>query len=163
MKKILAVLAALWIAGSGWALAGKIDSRGLGDMRWGDSERKVSERYASRYIEDTAAGGRLVAVNFSDFKEEMGIRGPLTVLAAFEQDRLVQINVPLMADSEADAAKAFAAYTAAAADRYGAPREKDGDSALWVGDHTNIYVQKRPEGIIVSLIDSRFMEKFWKK
>lgn len=31
---------------------------GFGDMRWGDSVKKVSERYASQYLEDTLGAAR---------------------------------------------------------------------------------------------------------
>ena len=51
------------------------EPEGFGDMHWGDSAKKVSERYATQYLEDTLGGGALYAVNFTDFTEQMGIRG----------------------------------------------------------------------------------------
>ncbi len=159
MRKLLSILLALCFLGSAAAMAAGPEDRGFGDMRWGDSEKKVSERYALRYLEETSGGGRLAAVNFTDFKEVMGIKGPLVVLAAFRGDRLVQVNVPLSTDSAEEADRAFAEYTDKLTSLYGAAAEKSDLAALWRGRHTNIYVQKKREGILVSFIDAEEMKR----
>ncbi len=135
------------------------EPEGFGDMHWGDSAKKVSERYATQYLEDTLGGGALYAVNFTDFTEQMGIRGPLVVTGAFEKDKLVQINVPLALESAEAVDQAFAAYTSYLERRCGAPDEKDDDSALWLGKKTSIYVQKKPEGVLVCFMDAKKMAK----
>ena len=161
MKRMkIAVLAAcLAFALAGSAAAYKDEPEGFGDMRWGDSAKKVSERYATQYLEDTLGGGALYAVNFTDFTEQMGIRGPLVVTGAFEKDKLVQINVPLALESAEAVDQAFAAYTSYLETRCGAPDEKDDDSALWLGKKTSIYVQKKPEGVLVCFMDAKKMAK----
>lgn len=159
MKKWISALLALWLLGGAAAMAEGLDDKGFGDMRWGDSEKKVSERYALRYLEETSRGGRLAAVNFTDFKEVMGIQGPLVVLAAFHADHLVQVNVPLSTDNEEEAARAFTEYTEKLAAMYGPAAEKTESSALWKGKHTDIYVQKKPEGLLVSFIDAEDMKR----
>lgn len=93
-------------------------------MRWGDSVKKVSERYATQYLEDTVGGGALYAVNFTDFTEQMGISGPLVVTGAFEKDRLVQINVPLALESREAVDQAFAVYVARLESPAVRPRKK---------------------------------------
>lgn len=159
MRNALSLVLALWIFSGTAAMAAELDSSGFGDMHWGDSEKKVSERYALRYLEETAGGGRLAAVNFTDFKEVMGIQGPLVVLAAFHKDHLVQVNVPLSTDNEEEAGKAFKEYTEKLAAMYGPAAEKTESSALWKGKHTDIYVQKKPEGLLVSFIDVEEMKR----
>lgn len=162
MKKFLVWLAAGTIAAavSFPAAAYNNEPKSFGDMRWGDSVKKVSERYASRYLEDTVGGGRLYAVHFTDFTTVMGIRGPLTVMASFDaKGKLVQINVPMTTDSDEEAAGAYKTYTGQLKTIAGAPdRETDRD-ALWQGKKTNIFVQKRPEGILVSFVDAAWMKK----
>lgn len=159
MKRLLSVFLALWLLGGAASAAEGPEDRGFGDMRWGDSEKKISERYALRYLEETSGGGRLAAVNFTDFKEVMGVKGPLVVLAAFRGDHLVQVNVPLSTDSAEEADRAFLEYTEKLASLYGEAAEKSDHSALWRGRHTNIYVQKKPEGLLVSFIDARVMKQ----
>lgn len=149
----------LWTGAA--AYPGELD--GFGDMRWGDSVKKVSERYASQYLEDTLGGGALYAVHFTDFTEQMGIRGPLVVTAAFDRGKLVQINVPLALESAEETEKAFAAYTARLEAQCGAPTEKTEDTALWAGRKTSLYVQKMEEGLLVSFIDGKTMEKRMKQ
>jgi len=128
---------------------------GFGDMRWGYSVRKVRERYAARYLEETQAGGALYAVRFSDFREILGIEGPLVVMAAFDaKGKLVQINVPLSTDTAEEADAAFAEYTGKLETLCGAAEKKDGGAALWQGKKTNVFVQKRDEGLLVSFIDA---------
>lgn len=126
MKRMLRWMLALWAAGgflfSAAAYSG--EPEGFGDMRWGDSVKKVSERYATQYLEDTVGGGALYAVNFTDFTEQMGISGPLVVTGAFEKDRLVQINVPLALESREAVDQAFAVYVARLESTCGAPTEK---------------------------------------
>lgn len=136
---------------------------GFGDMRWGDSVKKVSERYASQYLEDTLGGGALYAVHFTDFTEQMGIRGPLVVTAAFDRGKLVQINVPLALESREAVDQAFAVYVARLESTCGAPTEKTEDTALWAGRKTSLYVQKMEEGLLVSFIDGKTMEKRMKQ
>lgn len=135
------------------------EPEGFGDMRWGDSVKKVSERYASQYLEDTLGGGALYAVHFTDFTEQMGIRGPLVVTAAFDRGKLVQINVPLALESAEETEKAFAAYTARLEAQCGAPDEHTDDTALWVGRKTSLYVQKTEEGLLVCFMDADRMKK----
>ena len=136
------------------------EPKSFGDMRWGDSVKKVSERYASRYLEDTVGGGRLYAVHFTDFKTVMGIKGPLTVMASFDgKGKLVQINVPMTTDSEEEAAGAYKTYTDQLKAIAGAPDQETEGNALWQGKTTNIFVQKRPEGILVSFVDAAWMKK----
>lgn len=159
MRKALSLVLALWIFSSTAAMAAELDSSGFGDMHWGDSEKKVSERYALRYLEETARGGRLAAVHFTDFKEVMGIQGPLVVLAAFHKDHLVQVNVPLSTDSEEAAGRAFTEYTEKLTSMYGPPEDISEVSAFWRGKHTDIYVQKKPEGLLVSFIDAEEMKR----
>lgn len=159
MRKALPLLMALlWIFSGTAAMSAELDSHGFGDMYWGDSEKKVSERYALCYLEETSRGGRLAAVNFTDFKEVMGIQGPLVVLAAFHRDHLVQVNVPLSTDSEEAADQAFTEYTEKLTAMYGQPEEISEVSAFWRGKHTDIYVQKKREGILVSFIDAEEMK-----
>ena len=158
MRKALSLALALWIFSSTAAMAAELDSSGFGEMHWGDSEKKVSERYALRYLEETARGGRLAAVHFTDFKEVMGIQGPLVVLAAFHKDHLVQVNVPLSTDSEEAAGRAFTEYTEKLTSMYGPPEDISEVSAFWRGKHTDIYVQKKREGILVSFIDAEEMK-----
>lgn len=132
---------------------------GFGDMRWGDSVKKVSERYASQYVEDTLGGGALYAVHFTDFTEQMGIRGPLVVTAAFDRGKLVQINVPLPLENADETEKAFAAYTGRLETQCGAPDKRTDDTALWLGKKTSLYVQKTEEGILVCFMDADRMKK----
>lgn len=165
MKRMLRWMLALWAAGgflfSAAAYSG--EPEGFGDMRWGDSVKKVSERYATQYLEDTVGGGALYAVNFTDFTEQMGISGPLVVTGAFEKDRLVQINVPLALESREAVDQAFAVYVARLESTCGAPTEKTEGTALWAGRKTSLYVQKMEEGLLVSFIDGKTMEKRMKQ
>lgn len=158
LKFILAAAVAVCAAFPASAFPNEPD--GFGDMRWGDSVKKVSERYASRYLEKTQAGGALYAVRFSDFKKILGIEGPLTVMAAFDaKGKLVQINVPLATDTADEAAAAFSEYTGNLETLCGAPERKDDAAALWQGKKTNVFVQKREEGILVAFIDAASLKK----
>ncbi len=161
MKRIwiLILAAALWLACAGHAGAYRGEPEGFGDMRWGDAVKTVSERYAVKYLEDTLAGGALYAVNFTDFTEQMGIQGPLVVTAAFDKERLVQINVPLLLETEAETERAFAAYTAFLENNCGNADEKTADFALWLGKKTTIYVEKTNEGLLVCFLDAKRMGK----
>lgn len=157
MKKTAAlVLAAClgWLPiGGGSAYRG--EPNGFGDMHWGDSVKMVSERYAVKYLEETVGGGALYAVHFTDFTEQMGIRGPLVVTGAFEKGKLVQINVPLPLRSETDIDQAFTAYMGFLEQTCGAPDERAGDFAVWLGQKTTLYVEKTKEGILVCFMDGR--------
>ncbi len=161
MKRMAALFLAAWISAAAAAGAGAYSGEpdGFGDMRWGDSVRKVSERYAAQYLEDTVGGGALYAIHFTDFTEQMGIRGPMVVTGAFEKGKLVQINVPRPLATAEETAAAYDAYTARLTSLCGAPAEKDDDSSLWVGKKTNLYVQKTEEGVLVCFMDARHMAR----
>lgn len=162
MKKYLMGLVAgmVAVAMSVSAAAYNNEPKSFGDMRWGDGVKKVSERYQSQYLENTVGGGMLYAVHFTDFATVMGIQGPLTVMASFdEKGKLVQINVPMTTDSEAEAADAYKTYTGQLKQLAGAPDQETEESAFWQGKITNIFVQKRPEGILVSFVDAVWMKK----
>lgn len=161
MKTYIAGLALLFAAaGMPLTEAYPHEPRGFGDMAWGDSVRTVSERYASRYLEETRSGGALYAVNFSDFRDVLGIRGPLVVTAAFDpRGKLVQINVPLSTDNGEEAETAFRKYTENLETLCGAPARAEAETAFWQGGKTNILVQKRKEGILVSFVDARWMKQ----
>lgn len=160
MKKFLTVmLAAMLGAAAAFPAMAAKELAGLGDMRWGDSVKKVSERYRAKYLEDTRSGGALYAIRFSDFRREAGIEGPLVVMGAFEKGKLVQINVPLRTDSEEEAANALYEYKAEITAEYGAPSEETEELALWKGKKTWIYARKTPEGLLVSLADASDMQK----
>lgn len=135
------------------------DLMGLGDMRWGDPVKKVTERYRSKYLEDTRSGGALYAIRFSDFRREAGIEGPLVVMGAFEKGKLVQINVPLRTESEEEAGAALLEYKAEVTAEYGAPTEEEADFVLWKGRKTWICARKTEEGLLVSLADAAVMQK----
>lgn len=139
--------------------ASAADLMGLGDMRWGDPVKKVSERYCAQYLEETRNGGALYAIRFSDFKREAGIEGPLVVMGAFEKGKLVQINVPLRTDTEEEAEAALFEYKAEITAEYGAPAEENADFVLWKGKKTWIYARKTEEGLLVSLADAAVMQK----
>lgn len=162
MKKLfsLLVLLGVLLASAGSVSAFTNEPKSFGDMHWGDSEKKVSERYATRFLEDTVAGGKLYAVRFSDFKEILGVKGPLVVMASFNaKGKLVQINVPMTTDSEDEAAEAFKTYTDHVKSLCGDPTREDDSTAYWEGKETSLFVQKRPEGILVSFADAKMMKK----
>lgn len=153
LKILLAAAVAVCVAFPAAAFPNEPAS--FGDMHWGDTVRQVSERYAAQYLEETQAGGELYAVRFSDFKEILGIEGPLPVLAAFNKGKLVQVNVPLPMETEEETAKAFAEYTAMLTEKCGAPARQDENAALWQGTRTSVFVRKQPEGLLVSFLDAR--------
>lgn len=162
MHCMVRILAAVCLLASAYSpiSAFEHEPKSFGDMHWGDSEKQVSERYASKFLEETVSGGRLYAVRFSDFKEILGVKGPLTVMAAFNaKGKLVQINVPMTTDSEEEADKAFRTYTDHVKSLCGAPAREDESTAFWQGKETSVFVQKRPEGIMVSFIDSRSLKQ----
>lgn len=160
MRRILSLAAAAAILCAGTAGAYKEEPQSFGDMHWGDSVKKVRERYAVQYLEETRGGGALYAVNFSDFREILGIRGPITVMGAFDsRGKLTQINVPLRMEGREAADRAFADYTKILEERCGAPSERTKQSALWTGKKTNIFVESSDEGILVCFIDAGSMKK----
>lgn len=162
MKRFFLFLIAAGMLASGLYTADAFSNepKSFGDMHWGDSEKKVSERYASQFLEDTVSGGKLYAVRFSDFKEILGIKGPLVVMAAFNsKGKLVQINVPMTTDTKEAADRAFQTYTDHVKSLCGAPAKEDETTAFWEGKETSVFVQKRPEGILVSFIDSQSIKR----
>ncbi len=161
MKKLCILAAALgFLLGAAYPVSAFMNEpKSFGDMHWGDSEKKVSERYASRFLEDTVAGGKLYAVRFSDFKEILGVKGPIVVMASFNaKGKLVQINVPMSTDSEEEATQAFKEYTDHVKSLCGAPTREDDSTAYWQGKETSVFVQKRPEGVLVSFADAKSMK-----